>query len=97
MKNYDGAIAYFLANKPMAKDVALPEDMKLIILSLQNPVNLPFTRDYGLTPRALAKLDDPTIVVLGKKDIQVNWKIGGRELEKATAKKPPYLLSIKNR
>jgi hypothetical protein len=26
-------------------------------------------------------------VIIGKKDIQVDWKVDGRELEKATAKK----------
>jgi pimeloyl-ACP methyl ester carboxylesterase len=89
MKSYDDAIAEFLANKPMTKDIALPEDIKPIILSLQNPANLPFTRElwtYSL-PEHLSKLDVPTLVVIGKKDIQVNWKIDGHELEKATAKK----------
>ena len=27
------------------------------------------------------------LIVIGKKDIQVDWKIDGREIEKATAKK----------
>jgi hypothetical protein len=89
MKTYDGAIADFLANKPIPEDTTLPELMKQILLGLQTPANLPFARELWAfsLPEHLAKLDDPMLVVIGKKDIQVNWKIDGRELEKATAKK----------
>jgi alpha-beta hydrolase superfamily lysophospholipase len=90
MKIYDDTIADFLANKPLAKDMTLPEgNIKLIILSLWNPANLPFSRElwaYSL-PEHIAKVDEPILVVIGKKDIQVDWKIDGCELEKATAKK----------
>ena len=89
MKIYDGAIADFLANKPVAENTTLPELMKQILLGLQTPANLPFARELWAfsLPEHLAKLDDPMLVVIGKKDIQVKWKIDGRELEKATAKK----------
>jgi hypothetical protein len=90
MKIYNGAIADFLENKPMAKDATLPEgNIKLVILSLCNPANLPFSRElwtYSL-PEHIAKVDEPILVVIGKKDIQVDWKIDGFELEKATTKK----------
>jgi alpha-beta hydrolase superfamily lysophospholipase len=90
MKIYDDTIADFLANKPLAKDMTLPEgNIKLIILSLWNPANLPFSRElwaYSL-PEHIAKVDEPILVVIGKKDIQVDWKIDGCALEKATAKK----------
>ncbi len=90
MKIYDDSVADFLANKPMAKDAVLPAgNIKLVLLSLWNPANLPFSRElwtYSL-PEHLAKVDESVLVVIGKKDIQVDWKIDGRELEKATAKK----------
>lgn len=90
MKIYDGAIADFLANKPMTKDASLPEgNIKLVLLSLWNPASLPFSRElwsYSLS-EYIAKVDEPILVVIGKKDIQVDWKVDGRELEKATAKK----------
>ena len=90
MKIYDGAIADFMANKPPAKDAPLPEgNIKLIILSLWNPANLPFSRElwpYSL-PEYLARVDEPMLVLIGKKDIQVDWRTDGGELEKATAKK----------
>jgi len=90
MKIYDEGIANFLANKPLANAASLPEgNIKLVLLSLWNPANLPFSRElwtYSL-PEHLAKVDEPILVVIGKKDIQVDWKIDGTELEKATAKK----------
>ena len=75
-----------------SKDASLPEgNTKLIMLSLWNPANLPFSRElwtYSL-PEHIAKVEDPILVVIDKKDIQVDWKIDGDgcELEKATTKK----------
>ena len=42
---YDDAIAAFLANKPMKLDVSLPEVIKIVLLSLEAPYNLPFGRE----------------------------------------------------
>jgi pimeloyl-ACP methyl ester carboxylesterase len=90
MKTYDDAVADFLANKPPAKAQALPEgNIKLVLLSLWNPANLPFSRElwnYSLAEH-ITKIDTPILVVIGKKDIQVNWQTDGQELEKATANK----------
>jgi len=50
---------------------------------------LPFSRElwsYYL-PEHIAEVDEPILVVIGKKDIQVDWKIDGDMLEKATANK----------
>jgi alpha-beta hydrolase superfamily lysophospholipase len=89
MKHYDDAIASFLANKPMAIDESLPEAIKLLLHSLEDPTNLPFSRElwtYSLAEH-IAKVKEPILVVIGKKDIQVDWKIDGRVLENATAHK----------
>ncbi len=90
MKPYDDAISQFLANKPIVIDAALPEGIKLLLQSLENPANLPFSRElwtYSL-PEHIAKINEPVLVVIGKKDIQVDWKIDGKILETATAQKP---------
>ncbi len=89
MKHYDDAIANFLANKPMEIDASLPEVIKMLLHSLENPANLSFSRElwtYYL-PEHIAKVNEPILVVIGKKDIQVDWKIDGDLLEKATANK----------
>ncbi|HSD57441.1 MAG TPA: hypothetical protein VLB04_04600 [Methanotrichaceae archaeon] len=89
MKHYDDAIASFLANKPMVIDGSLPEVIKLLLHSLENPANLPFSRElwtYSLAEH-IAKVKEPILVVIGKKDIQVDWKIDGRVLENATTQR----------
>ena len=89
MKPYDNAIADFIANKPMVVDASLPEGIKLLLQSLEIPANLPFSRElwtYSL-PDYIAKVNEPMLVVIGKKDIQVDWKVDGGALENATAKK----------
>jgi pimeloyl-ACP methyl ester carboxylesterase len=89
MKHYDDAIAEFLANKPIMPDSSLPDGIQLLLKSLETPANLPFSRElwmYNL-PERIAKVSDPILVVIGKKDIQVDWKIDGKALENATAKK----------
>lgn len=87
MERYDDAIADFLANKPMVVDASLPEFIKQLLYSLETPANLPFSRElwmYRLS-EYIAKISEPILVVIGKKDIQVDWKIDGSILENATA------------
>lgn len=86
MQAYDDAIADFVADKPLAKDIPI-ENLKILFMSLYSPVNLPFTKElwcYNL-PEYLAKVEEPVLVVIGKKDIQVDWKLDGSELEKTAA------------
>jgi hypothetical protein len=89
MKPYDDAVADFLANKPIRMDTVLPQGIKLLLQSLEIPANLPFSRElwtYNLQGH-FAKINEPTLVVIGKKDIQVDWKIDGKALEEAAAQK----------
>jgi alpha-beta hydrolase superfamily lysophospholipase len=91
MKVYDDAIANFLADKPPPDAASIPEgNIRLVVLSLWTPANLPFSRElwsYSL-PEHIEKVAEPILIVIGKKDIQVDWQMDGHELEKATAKKP---------
>src|SRR5579863_7083909 len=87
--HYDESIAEFLAGKPVTMDPSLPEGLKMVLRSLESPNNLPFSRElwaYSL-PEHVAGIDDPMLVVIGKKDIQINWKVDGKALEDATAGK----------
>ncbi len=89
MKPYDDAIADFLANKPVTMDASLPEGIKMLLRSLETPANLPFSRElwtYRLS-EYIAKVNEPILLAIGKKDIQVDWKIDGKILENATAQK----------
>ena len=87
MQQYDNAIADFLKNKSMLIDASLPEGIKLLLQSLQNPASLPFSRELWMYRLAeyIDKVKEPILVVIGKKDIQVDWKVDGKILENSTS------------
>ena len=92
MKAYDAAVAEFVAGKPMTIDAALPDPLKMVLKSLETPANLPFSRELWTYRLAdyLSEIDAPTLVLIGKKDIQVDWKIDGALLEKAATDKTNF-------
>jgi pimeloyl-ACP methyl ester carboxylesterase len=87
LRRYDAAVASFLADEPVVVDPTLPEGMRNLILSLTAPVNQPFARELWMADAAapLAELDTPTLVLIGKKDIQVDWRADGDPLQQAAA------------
>jgi alpha-beta hydrolase superfamily lysophospholipase len=89
IKKYDEAVAAFAVGKPMVVDGSLPEGIRMLLLSLATPANLPFARELWRYDAAefIAKVDEPILVVIGKKDMQTDWQADGAALEKATAKK----------
>ncbi len=84
MKHYDSAIADFLAGRELKEDPVLPEPARMLIRSLATPANLPFSRELWKTSPAelLVKIREKVLVIIGKKDIQVNWMEDGLRLEK---------------
>jgi hypothetical protein len=87
MRHYDEAIAGFQADRPVVIDQSLPDGIKQLIASLESPANLPFARElwtYSL-PEHIAKVSEPLLVIIGKKDLQIDWKIDGGLLENVTA------------
>ena len=84
---YDAAIARFLAGEPAAADPALPEGVRTLIASLENPYNLPFARELWTADGAssLEKVHVPVLIVIGKKDLQVDWQADAAPLQRAAA------------
>ena len=87
MALYDAAIARFVAGEPVAPDPSLPQSMIMLLAGLAAPANLPFARELWLADGAplLARVDAPALVVIGKKDIQVDWRTDGEPLQRAAA------------
>jgi len=87
LKQYDEAIAAFSKGEPINPDPTLPDGIKNLLLSLETPVNLPFTRElWTYNPSEyLSKIQEPKLVIIGKKDIQANWQADGKALENAKA------------
>jgi pimeloyl-ACP methyl ester carboxylesterase len=84
---YDAAIARFMAGEPINPDPALPEGVQMLLQSLETPANLPFARELWTADAAslLNQVDVPTLVIIGKKDLQVDWRADGEPLQRAVA------------
>src|ERR1039458_6451052 len=82
---YDTSIARFLAGEPIDPDPALPEGVRLLLQALETPANLPFARELWIADAAtlLARTTVPVLVVIGKKDLQVDWQADGEPLQRA--------------
>jgi pimeloyl-ACP methyl ester carboxylesterase len=84
---YDAAIARFMAEEPIAPDPVLPQGVQMLLQSLETPANLPFARELWKADAAplLRQVDVPVLVIIGKKDIQVDWQTDGEPLQRAAA------------
>jgi pimeloyl-ACP methyl ester carboxylesterase len=84
---YDAAIARFLAGERMAPDPALPPDVRMLLQALETPANLPFARELWTADAAtpLRQMDVPVLIIIGKKDLQVDWQADGEALQRAAA------------
>ena len=76
---YDAAIADFLAGRPVHMDEDLPEGLRQMIQGITQPINQHFVRElWVFNPAArLAEVNVQVLIVLGKKDIQVDWQVDG--------------------
>jgi fermentation-respiration switch protein FrsA (DUF1100 family) len=84
---YDAAIARFLKDVPITPDPALPEGVQMLLKSLETPANLPLARELWMANAAplLKQVDIPVLVIIGKKDLQVDWQTDGEKLVLAAA------------
>ena len=80
---YDTAIDDFIADRPVSNYENLPAAFQQVILGITQPANLPFTRELWIfNPAAkLAEVTVPVLIILGKKDIQVDWQTDGSLFE----------------
>ena len=83
----EALIAGFLAGEPFAAHPDLPAELNNYIGNLHDPRSLPFMREVLPLDVAelLAQTTVPTLVVIGKKDLQVNWESDGALLKDSTA------------
>ena len=84
---YDEAIARFVAGEPIAPDPSLPQGVQMLLQGLETPVNLPFARELWTAEAAtpLRQVNVPVLVIIGRKDIQVDWQADGELLKRAAA------------
>lgn len=89
MALYDDAISRFVAGETVTPDLALPEIARNLVLGLAAPVNQPFSHELWTADAAglMQKVAVPILVVIGKKDVQVDWRTDGEPIENATRAK----------
>jgi esterase/lipase len=89
MAAYDAGIAHFLAAEPFTPDPSLPPVAQTLLQALADPANLPFSRELWIADAAalLEQIEVPVLIVIGKKDIQVDWQADGELLQRAAAGK----------
>jgi len=89
MPEVEAAAARYEAGQPMDLDERLPESVKMVLASFESPANLPLARELWAEDAAdlLAKVEVPTLVLIGRKDLQVDATADGGPLEQAAAGK----------
>jgi pimeloyl-ACP methyl ester carboxylesterase len=85
LANWDEAVAAFIAGQSAELDPAMPDNVRQIWAGLTAPLNQPFSAQLLAAQPAdmLAKIDAPVLVMIGQKDIQVDWQADGSVLEAA--------------
>jgi hypothetical protein len=85
MALYDTAIQRFLAGESVMPDPSLRDAARNLLLGLTAPVNQPFSRELWMADAAglLPRVSAPVLIVIGKKDVQVDWQADGGPLETA--------------
>ena len=90
MPAVEAAAARYAAGQPMDLDPRLPDSVKMVLASFEAPANLPLARELWTEDATapLRKLEIPTLVLIGRKDVQVGAVADGHPLEQAAADNP---------
>jgi pimeloyl-ACP methyl ester carboxylesterase len=82
---WDEAIAAFLTGETAELDPSLPDVAQQTFAGLTAPANQPFSAELLAAQPAelLAAIAAPTLVIIGQKDIQIDWQADGAVLEAA--------------
>jgi len=85
LARFDEAIARFERGEAPNPDPSLPPGILGLLQGLSVPMNLPFARELWSTDGGalLPRVAIPTLVVIGKKDIQVDWELDGAPLQRS--------------
>jgi pimeloyl-ACP methyl ester carboxylesterase len=87
MATVETAAARYGAGQPMNIDVPLPDGVKLVLASFESPVNLPLARELWAESASdvLPQVEIPTLVLIGRNDLQIDATVDGGALERAAA------------
>ncbi|MCC6770404.1 MAG: alpha/beta hydrolase [Gemmatimonadaceae bacterium] len=86
---YDAAICRYVAGEPVDPDPSLPPGILGLLTGLTAPANLPFARELWASDGSalLQEVDIPVRVVIGQKDLQVDWRADGDALQRTVVRR----------
>jgi hypothetical protein len=81
------AAARYAAGEPMNADPSLPESVRMVLASFDQPANLPLARELWVESAVdlLGTVEIPTLVLIGGKDIQIDARADGEPLREAAS------------
>lgn len=84
----EAAAARYSAGEPMNPDSQLPDSVKMVLASSESPANLPLARELWNEAAAdvLPNVQIPTLILIGRKDLQVDVTLDGSALERAATR-----------
>jgi pimeloyl-ACP methyl ester carboxylesterase len=87
MPAVEAAAARYAAGQPMDPDPRLPDSVKMVLASFEAPANLPLARELWIedATQPLRTVGIPTLVLIGRKDVQIDAVADGQPLEHAAA------------
>lgn len=79
MSKVEDAAARYTVGEPMDLDPGLPESVRMLLASFEAPANPPFARELWAesTCDSLAKVWIPTLVLIGRRDVQIDAHADG--------------------
>jgi hypothetical protein len=85
MPDVEAAAARYEAGQPMNIDPKVPDGVKMVLASFEAPANLPLARELWDEDAAvsLREVEIPTLVLIGRKDLQIDATLDGEPLERA--------------
>jgi hypothetical protein len=85
MPDVEAAAARYAAGQPMNIDPKVPGNVKMVLASFEAPANLPLARELWDEDAAvsLREVAIPTLVLIGRKDLQIDAALDGELLEHA--------------
>ncbi len=92
MPEVEAAAARYESGQPMHLDPRLPDSVRMVLASFESPANLPLARELWAENAAslLPKVEVPALILIGRKDLQVDAIADGGPLEQAAAGKDNF-------
>jgi pimeloyl-ACP methyl ester carboxylesterase len=92
MAEVEAAAARYERGRPMHLDPRLPDSVRTVLASFEVPANLPLARELWTENAAnlLPGVEIPTLILIGRKDLQIDTTADGGPLEQAAAGKENF-------